>query len=184
MEFRKETALIGITSLLALLLLGARCSVRTATDSTGDNPYRRSSGPWSVDGVRTGMTLAEVKALLGEPTKQLPGHAQQAYQWKEIWVTFNTKDLAIEIFGPTLSTLDRKSVLHSGMSESDVVQILGEGRMTKQYRPKGSGVITIGRELAGISHEYTDDNGRYTIWVYENQLRSVRVFPINTSTRK
>jgi hypothetical protein len=135
--------------------------------------------------VRLGQSLAEVKALLGEPAKQITDRGQQVYFWKtrngETSVSFNAQERVIEIFGQTLSTVDRKPVLWANMSDNEVVQVLGEGRMNKHYRPKGSGIISFGRVLTGISHEYTDDSGRYEVGVHEDQLRYVRVLPLTSA---
>lgn len=180
-------AVVILVACLLLLSIGVRCSMRTVTDETGAPSYARSTGPWSVEGVRLGQSLPEVKALLGEPSKQITDRGRAVYFWKtrggETSVSFDAKERVVEIFGQSLSTVDRKPMLWSNQSESEVVQILGEGRMKKQYRPKGSGVISLGRELVGISHEYTDDNARYEVWVYENQFRSVRVLPLSAPAR-
>jgi len=168
--------LAGPALAVALALSTSACYQRVVT---GDPVEPRSEGPWSVEGIRIGMTWEEARDVLG-PSLETIGSDGRTHRWgppKEVHVTFNVHGRAVDIVGNSLLDLTGRTVVWSGAEDEQVVQALGEGRVTRHYRPSGSGVISLGRELAGSSREYTDDVAQYTVSIGPAGVGSIRALP-------
>jgi hypothetical protein len=138
-------------------LLASTACYREATDASAAIQQARYTGtaPWTIDGVRPGQTFEEVKLLLGEPREIRGNKGPRTAFWSrhDTAVTFDPTGRVTEVMGSTVKAGDQTLVWGSS-SEAEVVQILGPGRVQKSYRPKGSGVISLGREHTGTTLIY------------------------------
>ncbi len=166
----------ALSAFVATCALG--CETRTG-DETDYGPV--STPPWTVGGVRPGMTSADVERILGTPTRSRTSYGRTTTTWQDILVTFDTGDKAIEIHGDRLNAPAAAGVgdviVQRGVSEAEVVGRLGSGSSKSSYRPSGSGVISCGRKRAGGEHRYEDATTVYTVGVYEDRLSFVRAQP-------
>ncbi|HAV60820.1 MAG TPA: hypothetical protein DCY13_00450 [Verrucomicrobiales bacterium] len=142
------------------------------------HPTYDGAAPLTVNGVRPGMTIAEVVGVLGEPVRTTGRTNQPVLNWTQpaqIAVTFDGAGRAEDIFGTSLKVPDRVLVWR-GASEAEVVQILGKpDRRAKSTRPTGSGVISIGSEVVGVTLTYRFGDARFEIYLNEDAVSSVRV---------
>lgn len=156
--------------LIALFALGglAGCFRQVSDASAAPSlPRYTGSAPWTIEGVRPGQTLADVKLLLGEPRETRGTANQPTLFWSrpEVAVTFDTQARVTEVMGSTLMA-GGQVIVQGGASEAEVVQILGPGRVQKSSRPKGSGVISLGRVHIGTTLIYDHDGVRFELPVF------------------
>ncbi len=145
-----------------LLLPGCYRQASDATAPASTRPRYTGSAPWTIDGVRPGQTFAEVKQLLGEP-REIRGHTgPRTAFWagRNTAVTFDQAGLVTEVMGSTLIAGDQ-ILFRAGATEAEVVQILGPGEVQKSTRPKGSGIIALGREHTGTALLYDREGLRF-----------------------
>ncbi len=153
---------------LLLLLPFAGC-YKTASDETAMAPRPRYTGtePWTIDGVRPGQAFEEVKLLFGEPREIRGNTSPRTAFWSRhnTVVTFDATGRVTEVMGSTVKA-GNQIFVSSGANEAEVVQILGPGQVQESSRPKGSGVISLGRELTGTTLIYDRDGVRFELCVF------------------
>lgn len=166
-------------TVLALLAL-AGC-YREATDASAARVLPRYTGnePWTIDGVRPGQDFEAVKQLLGEPleVRQHPGGSYGKWGPWEIFVSFDPAGRVTEVMGTSVQA-GGKVLVAGGASEAEVTQVLGPGRVQKSSRPKGSGVISLGREHVGTTLIYDRDGLRFELPVFGPATGRFLVRPI------
>ena len=168
---------VPVMLLLAFPTFCTRFCARTVTDTSF---HKVSTGPWTVNRIRLGMSQDDCRRVLGEPWRtSIFASTSTSWQWHQptdITITFDTTvpARAREILGDTLTDLESNEVVGSSASEDDVKAILKNAKMQKQYRPKGSGVIAIGRTHIGTTYTCTDRDGTYCVAFYEGRLSYIR----------
>ncbi|MEI6737290.1 MAG: hypothetical protein WCL29_02305, partial [Pseudomonadota bacterium] len=110
------------------------------------------NAPWSIDGVKLGQTLDEIRSRHGDPQPNQNARPGQniTYMWSrgdELSVTFDTAGHAIEMYGNALY-VGTEQVIRFGMPENEVVIVLGKGVVSYANTP-GSFVISIGGKFTG-----------------------------------
>jgi hypothetical protein len=105
-----------------------------------------------------GQPFEEVKQLLGEPREIRGNTGQRTAVWtgRDTAVTFDQAGIVTEVMGSTVKAGDL-ILFRAGATEAEVVQILGPGELQKSTRPKGSGVISLGRMHTGTALLYERD---------------------------
>jgi hypothetical protein len=154
--------------MLVSLLMLAGC-FKQATDETPARSRARFTGtePWTIDGVRPGQNFEEVKQLLGEP-REIRGHTgPRTAFWagRNTAVTFDQAGLVTEVMGSTVAAGDQ-TLFRAGATEAEVTAILGPGEIQKSTRPKGGGIISLGREHTGTALIYDRDGVRFEFPVF------------------
>ena len=147
------------------------CETRTG-DEAAHGPV--STPPWTVGGVRPGMTASEVEGVLGAPTRSTTSYGRTTNSWQDIGVTFDTDGKAIDILGDRLNAPAGPVIVQRGASEAEVVGRLGSGSTKGSYQPSGSGVISCGLKRVGAERRYEDATTVYTVGVRDDQLTFVR----------
>jgi hypothetical protein len=166
---------LRVAALAAFLGAGA-IGCQTATDP--DPTYGPlSPPPWTIGGVRPGMTSNDVERLLGSATSSRTNYSVTTTTWQEISVTFDKEGRAIDVFGDRVTAADGSTVVSRGVSEAEVVGRLGPGKLRSSYQPSGSGVISCGSRRTGGERRYEDATTVYTVSIYEDRLASVRARP-------
>lgn len=136
-----------------------------------------SKGPWAVDGIVLGSTMDSCREQLGEPDRELlPNPGVVIWQWTrfhQATITFDDRGRAVEILGSALTDRQGRTEVWRSAGEDEVRVILPAARVKKSYRPKGSGVISIGREHVGTTYTVSDDLGTYTFSFYQGNLSSI-----------
>lgn len=180
-DWRGLARRLPAAALGCVLLVGANGGAcRTASDDDVAAAAAARQGPvmpppWTIDGARTSMTLADVVALHGRPDKESGHPNQRTATWtaRDLWVTFDANGKAMDITGKELRTLDGRTVVRRGMSEDEVVARAGEGSTRGSYRT-GSGVISLGWTRVGAEHRFTDETTRYGLGISEGSLKWIR----------
>lgn len=154
-------------ALSVILLLSLAGCFRQATDETAAGPRPRFTGtaPWTINGVRPGQTLAEVRRVLGEARESRGRPEQPTLFWSrpEVAVTFDEAGVATEVMGNAVQS-GGQTIVTGGDSEAQVALILGPAtEIQKAYRPKGSGVISLGREPTGTTLIYDNAGVRFEL---------------------
>lgn len=163
---------------LGIWLAAGAVGCHTATDPDPMSMYGPLvPPPWTVGGVRPGMTTDEIERLLGPATASRTSYGITTTTWKEIIVTFDKGGRAAEVFGDRVTGPDGSAVVSRGVSEAEVIARLGPGRLKSSYQPSGSGVISCGSRRTGGERRYEDATTVYTVSVYEDRLASVRARP-------
>lgn len=162
----------------ALLLFGSGGCYRVATEVSEHAPFT-GQGPLTVRGVRPGQSETEVVALLGPPDRRLDsGYRVASLQWQrfgDMVVTLGPAGRVTEVLGNELTAGD-ESVLQSGMSEADVRQVLGKpAKDQSQYRPSGSGVISLGHKRVGRTLWYHRDGRTVEVTLRDDRLAYLRL---------
>jgi hypothetical protein len=147
------------------------CETRTG-DETAYGPV--SSPPWTIGGVRPGVTESEAGRILGTPTRSTTSYGRTTTTWNEIGVTFDVDGKAVDILGDRLNAPTGAVIVQRGASEAEVVGRLGKGSTKGAYQPSGSGVISCGMSRVGAEHRYQDATTVYTVGVREDRLTFVR----------
>ena len=164
---------------LPLVLTGLGGCYKVATDSTGYAPYK-GGAPLTIRGVWPGQSGAELVSHLGKPERRDPaGHGAETLQWERasgMAVTLDTSTGRVtEVLGDLL-TGGGDPVIEAGMPEAAVRQVLGKpARDQDYYRPSGSGIISLGRTLAGRSLWYRRDGRLIEISVQKDRVAYVRL---------
>lgn len=150
-----------------LLLTGCYRQVSDATASASTQSRYTGSAPWTIDGVRPGQAFEAVKQLLGEPSEIRGRTGPRTTFWsgRDTAVTIDSAGIVTEVMGSTVQA-GGQVLFRSGATEADVVQILGPGKVQKSTRPKGSGVISLGREHTGTALLYDRDGVRFEFPVF------------------
>lgn len=185
MRARAGFALVPLPApLLAVLLQLLACAgcYRVATESESFYRPYTGSAPLTVRSTAPGQTEAEVVALLGPPDRRNDaGYGTGSLQWQhlpDLVVTFDTRSGRVtEVLGNEL-TADGATVLSHGTSEADVRAVLGKpAKSVGHYRPKGSGVISIGQEKVGTTLTYLRDGRTLEVTLNEGALAFLRLKP-------
>lgn len=166
MKFTRFTSVLLLAASAALLALPA--CYREATDASFPTQARYTgTAPWTIDGVRPGQTFDEVKRLLGEPRDLCESYGQRFARWgpREIAVSFDKAGRVTDVMGSSMKAGDQ-TIVQSGASEDEVAQILGPGKVQKSHRPKGSGVISLGREHTSTTLIYENAGVRFEFCVW------------------
>lgn len=169
-----------LAAILPLLSAGACFRVATEPESFC-SPYR-GSAPLTVRGAAPGQTEAEVVALLGPPDRRGgAAYGAESLQWQrfpDFAVTLDARTgLVTEALGNEL-TAGGDAVLSQGMSEADVRTVLGKPSESRgHYRPRGSGVISLGSERIGVSLTYRRDGREIEVALNGGALAYVRMKP-------
>ena len=146
--------------------------------------YRPYTGtaPLTVRGAAPGQSGEEVVALLGPPDRRnAAGYAAESLQWQRfpgLVVTLDTRTGTVtEVLGDGV-TAAGEAVLTHGMSEADVRAVLGKpARSVGHYRPKGSGVISIGSTKYATTLTYLRDGQSIEVTLNEGALAYLRLKP-------
>lgn len=169
----------ALSAFVALCAIG--CETRTG-DEVEYGPI--SNPPWTIRGLRIGMTPSEAERIMGTPTRSNTSYGRTTTSWNDIGVTFDTGGKAVDILGDRLNGPAASGVgdviVQRGVSEAEVVGRLGAGSSKSSYRPSGSGVISCGMKRAGGEHRYEDATTIYTVGIYEDRLSFVRAQPKRT----
>ncbi len=167
----------------ALSMFVAACAVGCET-RTGDEvafgPV--ASPPWTVGGLRIGMTASDAERILGTPTRSHTSYGRTTTSWNEIGATFDVNGKAVDILGdrlnaPAVNAPAGSVIVQRGASEAEIVGRLGPGSVKGAYQPSGSGVISCGSNRVGAEHRYQDATTVYTVGVHEDRLSFVRAEP-------
>lgn len=140
---------------------------REITDATAASRSRYvGADPWTVDGLRLGVTLEEVRVRLGEPDRVHEYNGEKSTQWRggQLLVHFDRTGRATEISGQSIRAGDR-TLVSVGDAEAELEQVFGPGKTAKSRRPRGSGVISIGSEHTHTQHTYENGGGRFEVSV-------------------
>jgi hypothetical protein len=174
------TAPLRAVALCAFVAASAvGCETRTG-DEASYGPVARP--PWTVNGLRIGMTPAEAEAVLGTPTRSTTSYGRTTLSWNDIGATFDVAGKAVDILGDRLNAAAAGTgagsvIVQRGASEAEVVGRLGSGSVKGGYQPSGSGVISCGGRRVGAEHRYEDATTVYTVGVHEGRLSFVRAEP-------
>lgn len=165
----------------ALALLAPTACYREATDASAAITHPRShytgTAPWTIDGVRPGQTFDEVKLLLGEPRDLRESYGQRFARWgpRDTAVSFDKSGRVTDVMGSTVKA-GEQTIVSSGASEDEVAQILGPGKVQKSHRPKGSGVISLGREHTSTTLVYDNAGVRFELCVWGEAAGHYRAY--------
>lgn len=169
----------ALGAFVALCAVG--CETRTGDEVSYGPP---STPPWTVNGLRIGMTTTEAEGVLGPPTRSTTSYGRTTLSWNDIGATFDPAGKAVDILGDRLNgpaaTGVGKVIVQRGVSEAELVGRLGKGSAKGAYQPSGSGVISCGMKRVGGEHRYEDATTVYTVGVHEDQLSFVRAQPKGT----
>jgi hypothetical protein len=142
---------------------------RQVTDESAAiaRPRYTGTAPWTIDGVRPGQPFDEVKQRLGEPREIVGAVGPRTAFWAKhsTVVTFGPDNRVTEVNGSQVQA-GAQTLVWAGASEAEVMQILGPGRVDKRYRPKGSGVISLGREHTGTTVIYENNGVSFELPVF------------------
>lgn len=159
---------VRTAGLLILALFGLAGCYREVTDASAAAARVRPSATarWTIDGVRPGQDFDDVKRLLGEPREIRGNSGPRTALWERngTAVTFGTDGRVTEVMGSTVQAAGQ-ILFGAGVTEAEVVQILGPGKVQKSYRPKG-GVISLTREHTGTALIYDHDGVRFELPVF------------------
>jgi hypothetical protein len=162
----RAAALAGFVAVCAI-----GCETRTG-DEVEHGPI--SNPPWTIRGLRIGMTPGEAERIMGPPTRSNTSYGRTTTSWNDIGVTFDTAGKAVDILGDRLNAPTGAIIVQQGASEAEVVGRLGKGSVKGAYQPSGSGVISCGMNRVGAEHRYEDATTIYTVGVREDRLTFVR----------
>ena len=163
----------------ALLFAGAGCSRVGNDPESFCRPYT-GTAPLTVRGAAPGQAEQDVVALLGPPDRRNAAvYAAESLQWQrfpDLVVTLDTRSGKVaEVLGDEL-TAAGEAVLTHGMSEADVRAVLGKpARSVGHYRPKGSGVISIGSTKYATTLTYLRDGRTLEVTLNEGALAYLRL---------
>jgi hypothetical protein len=160
---------VALSAFVAACAVG--CETRTG-DEVAYGPV--SSPPWTVAGLRIGMTPSEAERVLGTPTRSTTSYGRTTTSWNDIGVTFDVDGKAVDILGDRLNAPTGAVIVQRGASEAEVVGRLGKGSTKGAYQPSGSGVISCGMNRVGAEHRYQDATTIYTVGVRDDRLTFVR----------
>ena len=158
--------------LLSLIppLLGAGC-MRQVTDTELTYPRYTGTAPWTIAGIRPGMTLEEVKKIKGEPARSLDNPPLD-FQWVrsnsngEFTVKVDAHGRITTVYGDALSAGDH-TLVGSGASEEEVKALLGQGE-SKAMKSTGSFVIATPGKLLGAEHLYHNGDTTFRVIVMKD----------------
>lgn len=148
-----------LVPLVALLL--SAC-MQQATDQESYLPRYTGNDLWTINGVRPGMTLDEVRQKHGEPTRSFgnppTGYAWESTSWRTLSVTVDGHGRIVQVSGNALMAGDQ-TILSGSISDADVRAVLGAGDVASSTQP-GSFVIPTPGKVVGTHHRYR--NGTVT----------------------
>lgn len=180
-----NTRAVSRWGLCALLLAGAGC-YREATDPPAYGKYD-GTAPLTVEGLRPGATRAEVLGVLGEPERKHPGPPEEVWNWNspaETHVTFDGAGRARAITGATLKS-GKNSLIWGIASPEEVKQFFGRPvREENSYRPRGSGVVSIGRVLVSQTLVFRADGLDLRFYFHEGRLRNITALTIEEGAKR
>ena len=152
---RRGLILCGIFFISTLIVTGC---TKTATDSGEEKRERfTGAGAWSVNGIKVWQTLSSVKEARGKPNQSVVTMAAPIYTWPDGVVVEAHEKLQVKTVYGTVLNIGATVVISDGLSTAQTQQILGDG-IKKVFRaPRGSGVISTGYVLTGMSLTYERD---------------------------
>ena len=166
-----------------LVLAAAGCFRAAKDPESFYGPYT-GAAPLTIRGAAPGQAEADVVALLGAPDRRSgAGYGVESLQWQrlpDMVVTFDARAGRVtEVLGNEL-TGDGKAVLTPGMSEADVRAVLGKpAKSVGHYRPKGSGVISIGMTRDSTTLTWRRDGREIEATLNEGALAFIRLRPVS-----
>lgn len=156
---------------LLAALLAAGCQ-REATDATAASRRYTGTAPWTVAGIRPGMTLDEVKRQRGEPAQAF-GDPPRQFRWNrassagEFTATVDASGRVVAVHGDTLNAGDR--VLAGASQDAEaVLQVLGKGE-EKAIAHSGSYVIATPGKQSGTEYHYRNGDARFRVIVMKDR---------------
>ncbi len=162
-----------LTSALLLLALAFTSCGKLVVVSDGnklpEGMYKPYQGAFAINGLRPGMTQAQCVKVLGKPTERVDSpQAAAIFKWaspQEVTVQFEPgpNGRASEVYGKTL-TDPAGGALLVDESEEELKAVVPAASASRRYRPKGSGVISVGRELDATTYAFSDDAGKFEVW--------------------
>jgi hypothetical protein len=166
-----------------VVTLSTPACYREANDTTHSSVYPRYTGtaPWSIDGVRPGQTLDEIKRLRGDPAQALAPATSRSptFRWpapRATFVTFDAAGRAIDITGTTL-VAEGRTLLDTAAESAAVEPVLGRGRVATHSQPSGSGVISLGSKVTGRTVAYENHGALFEIFCDTTQITGLRARP-------
>ena len=84
---------------------------------------------------------------------------------EDTMVTLDAKDVITEVYGHSV-TAGSQVLIQGGDDPASVTQVLGPGDVSKRYRPKGSGIISLGHEHVGTTVIYEQAGVRFELPVW------------------
>lgn len=155
--------LVGLASALLACSLGLTGCYREFSDLTALEPFAWNAAV-DVGGVRPGLSREELRAALGPPRAEVSVQGRALLRWTagDLEVVLDPEGRAQEVVGTSLSAAGR-ALVWSGMDDTEVVRVLGRGRLEEHRRPSGSGVITLRREVVGRTRTYRQEDFRIDV---------------------
>jgi hypothetical protein len=159
--------------LLATALAG--CYREAADRDDTIRPYTGGE-PWSVDGIRPGQGLAQVKAVLGEPARTFGQAGALVHQWtmpRDVSITVDAQGTITEVLGKSVQA-GGHMLVGPGNSLEEVTRVLGKGEVKTGRTPSGF-VIQLGPGRV-TSHRVTWRHGdaRFEVALNEDRVAYVR----------
>jgi hypothetical protein len=134
--------------------------------------YTRYTGTaaWTIDGARPGMTLAELKLLLGPPADSSgdpPTSVSWGYPSQGLTVNVDANGRVTQVWGKTLKAGD-VTVLGGGVSDAEIKGVLGKGE-SKSMTQSGSFVLPTPGKTVGAEHFYRNGDVRFRFIVMKGE---------------
>jgi hypothetical protein len=140
----------------------------------------------TIAGARLGETRRafETRLTLVPPSTVATGSARfRDGNNAEVLVVFDAEDRARELYG-SAAHVEGRQVVWQGLSAEDVQSVLGPGKRKSSYRPRGSGVISIGMEFAGEELAVQRDGVAWTFIFDKNRaLTGIVARPASATPR-
>ncbi|MEZ5965576.1 MAG: hypothetical protein R3F56_17205 [Planctomycetota bacterium] len=131
--------------------------------------------PWTIHGLLPGQPLAPHAARLGPPARTLDarrGGSELEWRRPSIVVAVDVNGLITTVWGDCLAA-GPDVRLYPGLSEAEVRRLMGQGKLDRITRPRGSGVISIGHVELGRTLTYQRGGVRYVVGLRDDALTSV-----------
>jgi len=157
--------------MLVCPMLLVSCS-REASDSASIYPRFTGTAPWTIAGIRPGLSLDDVKKLKGEPARAF-GNPPLEFAWDlrsppgTLTVRVDSSGRVKAVFGNSLSAGDRVLVGASA-SDDEVKAILGAGESHKM-KSAGSFVLPTPSKQFGTEHYYQNGDATFRVIVMKDQ---------------
>lgn len=162
---------IGLILIIAGLVRG--CSEGALTPV---NPLRGSD--WTVGGVTLGDTVDDVIRRLGPVDRTEGDSSDQTLSFRngETLLHADAARRVTYIWSKVLLQ-NSKPVLSEGLAEGEVTTVLGPTQARMHYRPKGSGIISVGGVHDSTTFTYQWGSAIIEVYVYEGTVRCVEGKP-------
>ncbi|MEQ1519001.1 MAG: hypothetical protein ABL931_21185 [Usitatibacteraceae bacterium] len=156
-------------ALLAFLVAGC---MRESDDEESVYLRYKGNAPWTVTGVRPGMTLDELKKKRGEPSRT-SGEPPNSFSWggfsgwDQLTVETDSSGRITEVWGQRLMAGDQ-TLVSSGSTEADIKAVLGKGNIISMTQP-GSFVLPTPGKKIGAKHYYRNGDVSFKLIVMKDQ---------------